>query len=103
VSIAESVTRASAYLTEHPEEARYRDSSARARIESGLVVTVSGPAGERLRTDMPLGIGWHGNRAIARLVSPGRRGVVRGIPDRDPGGSHQRDPRSRGGGGRQRI
>jgi uncharacterized OsmC-like protein len=66
VSIAESVTRASAYLTEHPEEARYRDSSARARIESGLVVTVTGPAGESLRTDMPLGIG-----GTATAPSPG--------------------------------
>jgi uncharacterized OsmC-like protein len=66
VSIAESVAKASAYLTEHPEEARYRDSSARARLESGLVVTVSGSAGESLRTDMPLGIG-----GTATAPSPG--------------------------------
>jgi uncharacterized OsmC-like protein len=66
VSIAESVAKASAYLTEHPEEARYRDSSALARIESGLLVTVSGPAGESLRTDMPLGIG-----GTATAPSPG--------------------------------
>ena len=64
--IAESVAKAGAYLTEHPEEARYRDSSARARIESGLVVTVSGSAGESLRTDMPLGIG-----GTATAPSPG--------------------------------
>lgn len=66
VSIAESVAKASAYLTEHPEEARYRDSSARARLESGLVVTVSGSDGESLRTDMPTGIG-----GTATAPSPG--------------------------------
>lgn len=66
MSIAESVAKASAYLTEHPEEARYRDSNARARLESGLLVTVSGPAGESLRTDMPLGIG-----GMATAPSPG--------------------------------
>ncbi len=66
MSIAESVTRASAYLADHPEEARYRDSSARARLESGLVVTVSGTGGESLRTDMPIGIG-----GTASAPSPG--------------------------------
>ena len=66
MSIAESVARASAYLAEHPEEARYRDSSARARLESGLVVTVTGAAGESLQTDMPLGIG-----GTATAPSPG--------------------------------
>lgn len=66
MSIAESVAKASAYLTDHPEEARYRDSFARARLESGLVVTVSGPGGETLRTDMPIGIG-----GSASAPSPG--------------------------------
>jgi uncharacterized OsmC-like protein len=66
VSIAESVAEASAYLAEHPQEARYRDSNAQARLESGLVVTVSGPGGESLRTDMPLGIG-----GTATAPSPG--------------------------------
>jgi uncharacterized OsmC-like protein len=66
VTIADSVARASAYLTEHPEDARYRDSSARAQLGAGLVVTVSGPAGESLRTDMPAGIG-----GTASAPSPG--------------------------------
>lgn len=66
MSIADSVAKASAYLTSHPEEARYRDSSATARLESGLVVSVSGPAGESLQTDMPLGIG-----GTATAPSPG--------------------------------
>ena len=57
MSIKDAVARARAYLTEHPEEARYRDSPAIARIASGLAATVTGPAGESLTTDMPVGIG----------------------------------------------
>ena len=66
MSIADAVARASAYLTEHPDEARYRDSAATARIEAGLVAAVSGPGGESVRTDMPAGIGGTGT-----TVSPG--------------------------------
>ena len=57
MSIADAVSRATDYLTEHPDEARYRDSTARARLTDGLVVEVTGPAGERASTDMPAGIG----------------------------------------------
>jgi uncharacterized OsmC-like protein len=57
MAIAEAVANATAYLTEHPNEARYRDSVARAHLESGLAVSVVGTAGETLRTDMPAGIG----------------------------------------------
>jgi uncharacterized OsmC-like protein len=57
MSISDAVAKATAYLAEHPNEARYRDSSARARVESGLVVTVTGPGGESMTTDMPAGIG----------------------------------------------
>lgn len=66
MSIADAVARASAYLTEHPDEARYRDSAATARIDSGLVAVVSGPGGESISTDMPSGIG-----GTASSVSPG--------------------------------
>ncbi len=66
MSIGDAVERASAYLTEHPDEARYRDSAATARIASGLVAVVDGPAGERLTTDMPAGIG-----GTASAPSPG--------------------------------
>lgn len=66
MSIADSVARASAYLTEHPDEARYRDSAATATLTKGLVVDVTGPAGETLRTDMPAGIG-----GTATSPSPG--------------------------------
>jgi uncharacterized OsmC-like protein len=57
VSIADAVAAASAYLTEHPDEARYRDSAATARLTGGLSVAVTGPGGETLSTDMPKGIG----------------------------------------------
>jgi uncharacterized OsmC-like protein len=60
MSIQDAVTRASAYLTEHPEEARYRDSPAIARITSGLTARVTGPGGETVTTDMPAGIGGGG-------------------------------------------
>lgn len=66
MSIADAVSRASAYLAEHPEEARYRDAPARARLAAGLVVEVTGPNGERLTTDMPAGIG-----GTATAPSPG--------------------------------
>lgn len=66
MSIKDAVERASAYLTEHPDEARYRDSVATARITSGLVATVTGPGGEQLTTDMPAGIG-----GTASAPSPG--------------------------------
>jgi uncharacterized OsmC-like protein len=66
MSIADAVASASAYLTEHPEEARYRDSQATARLEDGLVVSVTGPGGESARTDMPTGIG-----GGASVPSPG--------------------------------
>jgi uncharacterized OsmC-like protein len=66
MSIADAVAGASAYLTEHPEEARYRDSFARAHLESGLRVDVAGPSGEKLTTDMPAAIG-----GTASAPSPG--------------------------------
>jgi len=66
MSIADAVASASAYLTEHPEEARYRDSQATAKLEHGLVVSITGPGGETARTDMPTGIG-----GTATVPSPG--------------------------------
>jgi uncharacterized OsmC-like protein len=57
MSIGDAIASASAYLTEHPDEARYRDAAATARLVSGLKVEVTGTTGERLTTDMPKGIG----------------------------------------------
>jgi uncharacterized OsmC-like protein len=66
MTIADSVAAASAYLTAHPDEARYRDSPARAHLAGGLVVNVTGPGSETLTTDMPTGIG-----GTATAASPG--------------------------------
>src|SRR2546426_781673 len=57
MSIAEAVAGATRYLTDHPEEARYRDSVAVARLVEGLRVEVRGADGSSLQTDMPKGIG----------------------------------------------
>ena len=64
--IGDAVAKASTYLSQHPDEARYRDSSARARLGAGLRVDVTGPTGERLTTDMPRAIG-----GTAAVPSPG--------------------------------
>ena len=66
MSIADAVAAASEYLMAHPDEARYRDSPARAHLRGGLVVDVTGPGGERLTTDMPTGVG-----GTASTASPG--------------------------------
>lgn len=66
MSIAEAVAGASDYLRAHPDEAQYRDSTARAQLRGGLIVDVSGPGGEAVTTDMPAGIG-----GTATTVSPG--------------------------------
>ena len=64
--IRDAVGKASTYLSEHPDEARYRDSHAIATLGKGLRVEVAGPSGERLETDMPRGIG-----GGALMPSPG--------------------------------
>lgn len=88
--IGDAVRRASAYLTDHPDEARYRDSHARARLGEGLRVEVQGPSGERLTTDMPKGIGggasrpspgWYFRAATAACVASliGIRAAMTGV------------------------
>jgi uncharacterized OsmC-like protein len=66
MSIAEAVANASRYLNEHPDEARYRDSPAVARLVEGLRVEIGGADGASLQTDMPKGIG-----GTATAPSPG--------------------------------
>jgi uncharacterized OsmC-like protein len=77
-AIRAAIEGAGAYLTEHPDEARYTDSVARASVESGLRVVVEGPAGERLETDMPAAVGgaasapspgWYLRAAVAACVT----------------------------------
>jgi uncharacterized OsmC-like protein len=64
--IGDAVAKATAYLSEHPDEARYRDAAALARLGNGLRVDVTGPGGESAATDMPRGIG-----GDAAMPSPG--------------------------------
>lgn len=54
--IAESIAGAVGYLAANPDEARYTDSPATAKID-GLRSTVSGPDGASLVSDMPAGVG----------------------------------------------
>jgi uncharacterized OsmC-like protein len=58
--IKESIENAVRYLTDHPDEARYTDSLARATLDDALRVRVDGPSGERIVTDMPSGVGGRG-------------------------------------------
>ena len=64
--IQSSIAQAFEYLSENPEEARYTDSVARARLGDSLRVNVSGSDGERVVTDMPGAIG-----GLAEEPSPG--------------------------------
>ena len=59
--IRESIDAAVAYLSEHPDEARYTDSVATATLEGGLRVRVEGPNGEAATTDMPSSVGGEGS------------------------------------------
>jgi len=59
-SIRSAIEDASAYLAAHPDEARYTDSIATARVDSGLRINVTGPNGESLQTDMPAAVGGGG-------------------------------------------
>ena len=60
-AIRDAIEGASAYLREHPDEARYTDSLATARVVDGLTVRVEGPGGESLETDMPGAVGGSGS------------------------------------------
>ena len=76
--IRTAIEGAGAYLTEHPEEARYTDSAATARMDGGLRIRVTGPAAEELVTDMPGAVGgdasapspgWYLRAAVAACVT----------------------------------
>jgi uncharacterized OsmC-like protein len=64
--IRDAVSAAVNYLGEHPDDAHYTDTVATAVLESGLAVTVTGPDGVVVTTDMPKSVG--GNNAAP---SPG--------------------------------
>src|SRR5438874_12802583 len=65
--ISDAMSQAVEYLREHPSEAKYTDSAATAVLEGSLRVTVTGPDGASLTTDMPKSIGGRGESP-----SPGR-------------------------------
>jgi uncharacterized OsmC-like protein len=76
--IRQAIDDAVAYLSEHPDEASYTDSVARATLGESLRVMVDGPQGERIETDMPRGVGgrsehpspgWLFRAAIASCVA----------------------------------
>ena len=58
--IRNALSEAVDYLREHRSEAKYTDSAATAVLGDGLRVTVTGPGGEKLTTDMPKSIGGRG-------------------------------------------
>jgi len=58
--ISDAMARAIDYLRDHPHEAKYTDSAATAVLEESLRVSVIGPDGANLTTDMPRSIGGRG-------------------------------------------
>src|SRR5438477_644240 len=58
--IGDALSQAVDYPREHRSEARYTDSAATAVLVDGLRVTVTGPDGASLTTDMPKSIGGRG-------------------------------------------
>jgi uncharacterized OsmC-like protein len=76
--VRSSIDGAVRYLSEHPEAARYTDSSARATLDDSLRVDVRGPDGEHITTDMPRAVGgrgeepspgWYYRSALAACVA----------------------------------
>jgi uncharacterized OsmC-like protein len=65
-TIRTAIDAASTWLREHADEAAYTDTVARARLESGLRVSVSGPDGALITTDMPVAVG-----GADSAISPG--------------------------------
>lgn len=65
-TIGEAIRVATAYLGQHPEEARSTDSPAVATLVDGLVSRVTGPGGASITTDMVPSVG-----GTATAPSPG--------------------------------
>jgi uncharacterized OsmC-like protein len=60
--VKESIEKAVQFLSESPAEAQYTDSKATATLGEALRVTVEGPGGESISTDMPRGVGGRGEQ-----------------------------------------
>jgi uncharacterized OsmC-like protein len=65
-AIRSALEAATAYLSEHPADARATDSVATARMVDGLIAEVTGPDGASIRTDMVPSVG-----GTAAAPSPG--------------------------------
>jgi uncharacterized OsmC-like protein len=63
--IGDAVHNAREYVRTHPDEARYTDSAATARLEAGLLVRAEGPDGAAMMSDMPLSVGGRGKAPSA--------------------------------------
>lgn len=55
--IADAIGKAVSHLRVNPDEARYTDSAAVARLQDGLLVRVTDPSGRSVTTDMSAGVG----------------------------------------------
>jgi uncharacterized OsmC-like protein len=77
-TIRAALAGARAYMTEHPDQVRYRDGAAVATLLDGLTVGVEDADGRSVTTDMPTGVGgadsapspgWLMRAAIASCVA----------------------------------
>ena len=59
--VQKSIEGAINYLREHPQEARYTDTVAKATWEGGLRFRAEGPGGAAVVSDMPKGVGGEGS------------------------------------------
>jgi uncharacterized OsmC-like protein len=60
-NVAEAIAKLTKVFTEQPEKARTKNAAATAVIQEGLRFQVTGPAGERVLTDMPPPMGGAGS------------------------------------------
>ena len=60
-NIAEAIAKLHKTFTEQPEKARTKNAPATAKLEDWLKFNVTGPAGEKLQTDMPPPMGGTGS------------------------------------------
>lgn len=56
-AVSEAIAKLSKTLTEQPEKARTKNAAATALLRDGLTFQVTGPAGEKILTDMPAPMG----------------------------------------------
>lgn len=56
-AVSEAIAKLSKTFTDQPEKARTKNAAATALLQDGLGVLVTGPAGEKILTDMPAPMG----------------------------------------------